>query len=269
MPGLIWFEWEKCPDGYTIEELKPEYLSLSDRGEYIANENAPLWVKQGDIDVYLSFMDIGMEFGDHFLIPKSERVIKFEPIKEFETGTFLELADCFGSNAKILEFVSKFGVLYCGSMPSEELVNLASHYIEEIQKQAGYFKYAVDLWEEAKLNNNFEKLTHLFNKGFDAVDDADGYPDFTPSGTLYPRLKPSRAINTPPTFSIVPDSLGSALWLQFSQAVSANLMLRRCAVCPTWFAYGTGTGRRKSAHYCSDRCRKAAHRRQKLEKNNG
>ena len=57
---------------------------------------------------------------------------------------------------------------------------------------------------------------------------------------------------------ISPTSLSTAITLQFFQAISSNFQLQRCAVCPTWFTFGTGTGRRKSALYCSNRCRKAA-----------
>ena len=30
MPGLIWFEWAKCPDGYTVEAFREEYAEYSD-----------------------------------------------------------------------------------------------------------------------------------------------------------------------------------------------------------------------------------------------
>lgn len=62
-----------------------------------------------------------------------------------------------------------------------------------------------------------------------------------------------------PNLYVQPKTLKDAMWFQFAQMVSGHMKIRKCAQCPAWFAFGTGTGRRKSAVYCSDRCRKAAH----------
>ena len=43
-------------------------------------------------------------------------------------------------------------------------------------------------------------------------------------------------------------------------AISGDFQIDKCSWCPNWFCFGVGTGRRKSSLYCSDRCRKAAHR---------
>ena len=58
--------------------------------------------------------------------------------------------------------------------------------------------------------------------------------------------------------AIEPNTLRSAMYLQFARSVAAGEHWRRCAKCTTWFAYGPGT-RRSSAEYCSDACRKAAY----------
>ena len=55
-----------------------------------------------------------------------------------------------------------------------------------------------------------------------------------------------------PTLVLSPYSLRSAMWIQFAQAVSGNAQLAQCAVCPAWFVYGTGTGRRRTSMYCSN-----------------
>ena len=62
-----------------------------------------------------------------------------------------------------------------------------------------------------------------------------------------------------PNYFIQPESLNDAMWFQFARYKSAGMNIKKCAQCPTWFPFGTGTGRRKSAMYCSDRCRKAAY----------
>ncbi len=62
-----------------------------------------------------------------------------------------------------------------------------------------------------------------------------------------------------PVLSLAPKDLKAALWLQVAQHVSGDHQLRLCLHCGTGFVFGSGTGRRRSGHYCSDRCRKAAH----------
>ena len=57
-----------------------------------------------------------------------------------------------------------------------------------------------------------------------------------------------------------PQSLGSALWIQFSQAISENHTLRECSVCNHWFQVGGASGKRADAETCSPKCRQAKHR---------
>lgn len=62
-----------------------------------------------------------------------------------------------------------------------------------------------------------------------------------------------------------PRDLYAAIFLRFFQEVSDLLDLRRCerAGCEEWFAVGSGTGRRTTKRYCSDRCRDAESYRRK------
>ena len=60
-----------------------------------------------------------------------------------------------------------------------------------------------------------------------------------------------------PLLHVVPENLLSAMWLQLAQHVSSSKGLRQCAHCSKWFEHGTGTGRRRTGHYCEDKCRKA------------
>ena len=72
------------------------------------------------------------------------------------------------------------------------------------------------------------------------------------------RMAPGRDA---PVLNLRPGSLLLALWLQLGQAVADETEFRRCNECPTWFAYGNGAGKKRSALYCSDRCRQAGYRR--------
>ena len=117
--------------------------------------------------------------------------------------------------------------------------------------------YVID-WEEAKLRGSYGSLIHILN---------EQYVDFSEAvDSIRVNLHENPADRTqPPLFSITPRSLEDALWLQFKIAVANNTQLQQCTECPTWFAYGTGTGRRKSALYCSPKCSKAAYRRRKAK----
>ncbi len=270
MPELIWFEWEKCPDGYSVEVLKPEYVVYAPSGiiEYAPSETAPFWWKQNrsshanlNNDPLFKYF----EFGDAFIIPNSQRRLTFNPLDESGGASFLELADCVGSESNTLAFVTKYGALTVNDVNEGEIYSLENCHVRLVQEYAQAMKSAVEMWELAKSSNDYVDLVHLFNKSIGNPPRLEGFESkYDVLGALSPELRHNRAENSPPILSMVPHDFYSVLWLEFAQAISSNLMLRRCAVCPTWFAYGTGTGRRKSAHYCSDKCRKAAHRRQKL-----
>lgn len=271
MPSLIWFEWEKCPDGYSVEVLKPDYVRKVGNEElrYLAKEEAPKWVKDNIEDWMFLEGNYGFEIGDQFLIPKSQNIMKFQPIDGSRSGLFLELSECSNSVSKLVEFVTKYGLLTRAGYDSHSKIDLAGLHVQDIQNVARKFSYYVEVWEEAKATDSFGNLTRLFNREYLPDDKYRDYSPYMTNGALNMRLNNHGQSASPPSFALVPDSLFSALWLQFAQAVTINLQLRRCVTCPTWFAFGTGTNRRKSAHYCSDKCRKAAHRRQKAEDNNG
>lgn len=56
-----------------------------------------------------------------------------------------------------------------------------------------------------------------------------------------------------------PDSLGSALWLQFAEAITNQTRFHVCKQCGEWFALPT-RGARISREYCSNSCRTRAYR---------
>jgi hypothetical protein len=62
---------------------------------------------------------------------------------------------------------------------------------------------------------------------------------------------------------LVPNDLIQALWIQFAAHVESGAELARCLHCGEWHRTGTGIGRRNTLKYCSDICRKAAHRAKK------
>jgi hypothetical protein len=63
---------------------------------------------------------------------------------------------------------------------------------------------------------------------------------------------------------LVPQSLLSAMWLQFAQAVAGGLKYRACKECGKWFELSTDdTGFRVSRVFCSDPCKSKDYRKRK------
>ncbi len=152
------------------------------------------------------------------------------------SGLFREFAEIEISSEAASAFVGKYGLLHtCDDKEPLE------YFFDENNRM----RSAVEMWKKGQEQGDWNPFIQAF----------DQYTRGVAS------IKFCRAYGADsPALHITPDSLISAMWFQFAQVVSANTKLGRCAVCPTWFAFGPGTGRRKSSQYCSDRCRKADHR---------
>ena len=272
MPNLIGFEWVKCPDGYEVGNLIPDLDISGETATFFPIDTAPIWLKgkmyrnKYQEDIEPSELP---DLTERFIIPKSQRLLKGNSLDDLEPGAFLELADCYKSMPNTLIFVGKHGLLNWGTRILGEIDDLYIQRVTEFQRIAKKMNLAIGLWEKSKSTNDFGEIIQWYNGGGKATSFIDfGEKERGAYSTnLRPHLRLSRERMKPPIFTFVPENLVSALWLQFAQSVSLNSTLSRCLICPTWFAYGTGTGRRKSAHYCSDKCRKAAHQRQKTKPN--
>ena len=97
-------------------------------------------------------------------------------------------------------------------------------------------------WEKCINTESVEKFIEKYSEGFSTIS----------------LILRKSFDNTRLALYLSPGNLKNAMELQFFQTISSNLQVQQCAVCPKWFTFGAGTGRRKSAHYCSDRCRKTA-----------
>jgi hypothetical protein len=95
-------------------------------------------------------------------------------------------------------------------------------------------------------------VDRFLNGGIDAIaDDLSVFQKAKFSGRLIPG-KPSQFVLQPP-------SLWAYMWLEFGLHISNQTGLRQCEWCGTWFPFGTGLSRRKTAKFCGDKCRKASH----------
>jgi hypothetical protein len=72
-----------------------------------------------------------------------------------------------------------------------------------------------------------------------------------PVSTFFATVIWDRGTKTP-RWSIRPQTLLDALWLQFGQEVTRGAQIRACQHCSAWFEAGAGTGRRVDAKFCSD-----------------
>jgi hypothetical protein len=67
--------------------------------------------------------------------------------------------------------------------------------------------------------------------------------------------------------SLAPPDLIRAMWLQFAQHACSGALLLRCQNCNEPIRVGTGTGRRKTAKFCSNACKVAAFKKRRIERN--
>ncbi len=181
-----------------------------------------------------------------YFVPIGSKTITYHPLEEFP-ALFMEFAALgrtfTASEEGISAFVEKYGLL--------ELEKFARP--SDWVFQSMLMNSAVSVWQESVKSEDMTVLAEVFNQQVDGA--GRDYPEIRapisvkfvkPWDTKHPRL------------CIVPKNLLSGLWIQFAQAVSANAKFHSCGWCSTWYRYGAGTGRRKTAHYCSARCRKAA-----------
>jgi hypothetical protein len=256
MTDLLWFECQKCPEGYTFEELKPQHVDITvkpkkpiETFDFKSKAFAPRWV-QTILDEWYNTYN-GIEFGI-YILAKSETLKACNPLKN-NPAAFMEYGAASTCAQTALAFVNKYGI------PGLDLCDGFSHTpvsvpLEKIQRSASRMAEAIRIWNEAKQSGNYEELV-----GFKFLERFDDPDLLIFSGEVKIDIR-KRHGGGPPFFAISPINLTAALWVQFAQAITNQTQLKQCAICPSWFAFGTGFGRRKSSHYCSDKCRKAAHR---------
>ncbi len=296
---MISLEWEECPDGYTVQTLQPEYIRYEvencDDGDghwrlqaYPADD-APDWLRDTLIDdPHENPWAHGAVFrgdeaarratgvlmnepkfvrGEKFIVPHSTRIISHTVIED-APGAFMEFADCAESPDNTARFVSLYGY----PTKVEELL-IDQDYIRgtqivaftSFQETADYMCEAIDMWERAKKTGDYRKLEIMFeHASFLDAEDFD-YNDIEinePLARLDVGLRLPSAGNTPPTLSMLPPDLETALWLQFAVAVTHAPRIRRCEECPTWFEVTPGKGRPEK-RFCSNACSMRAYRKRK------
>ncbi len=147
----------------------------------------------------------------------------------------MEFAHTRCSAVGVQKFVNKYGLLHGRKAIS----------VDEVVADIRRMRAAIRSWEAGRTAGDVSRFVNEFNSTVRSIITVE----------LAHSVDPVH-----PQFKIVPLDLCEAMWLQLAQIVSSKQGLKRCDWCPTWFLYGSGTGRRNSALYCSDKCRKAAHK---------
>lgn len=289
MPDLIWFEWKRQRNGYRIEAIDLDWFTREklESGWLIeeVSKDAPTWVHELVLacDGYSKGLNLAFDHG-FITYAKNNCLVPNEP---FETETyfpleqypalFMEFANTEESVEGVLSFANKYGALHEHTIHYAEPTGLyqVAHlpvYVYRSMQAIKNMKRATGAWFEYRDTGNPNSLIALlprdrsiiFNEGVKPE-----WPVFSSHGASLQYKMRMIPGTKKLSMYLAPENLLSCIWVQFLQAVTNDTQLKQCAVCPSWFSFGTGTGRRSSAQYCSDRCRKVSHARRKAEDHNG
>jgi len=165
--------------------------------------------------------------GTVFIEPAGKTTETYRP---FEVGTalFKTVAGLKKSPNSVLKFVNKYGLL----CKPNGIPQRARDNIEDWYELIDYLKAAIKAWKAGDVSSL------SVNVYGDVMVQISSQDDGSPAIKMQPR------------------DFRSALLIQFARAATADAELKCCEQCGTWFAVGTGTGRRSTAQFCSDACRK-------------
>jgi hypothetical protein len=245
MPNLLMFKWWIDRDGYNITELDPRGVIWTPDATY--HDIPPKGASPSIVRIQKRWNTIVSPAPGHedkpylVLEPTGDDFFPIEPL-EINPGLFVDFAGTAQTPEGVKSFADKYGQIQGVHGPVS---------FEPWYREIKIMKNAVRGWEKGKREGSLRKWVNNFNTIYPELFDDKGRASASVclQNTDDPLL---------PTFRMVPHDLLSAMWLQFAQQVSSSTGLRLCKLCSTWFVFGTGTGRRKSAHYCSPRCYKAA-----------
>ena len=190
-------------------------------------------------DVFAAEADAPPDEEAFYLWPVDDEIVISRPAEE-SPGLFMEFAHIEPTSAGVQQFGNRHGLLW--EKPKGQLEDEIT--IGAWVKHSRRMRAAVEMWE-------FDRKRGKIPTVIKAI-----------SQVSWPRagvhLQPIGDNPMMATFHLKAENLHQLMWLQFAWAASQNAQVRRCAWCPSWFLYGSKTGRRESAVYCSTVCRRAA-----------
>jgi hypothetical protein len=156
---------------------------------------------------------------------------------------FQRFADVPHSTEGIGEFVNRFGLLEMDRIPRSTKMIRVSTLAYSLLGHHRRLRWAISRYEAG----DARAVSQFYNKGRD--------PSLGQVRTEL-RIKPTGRVS----LVFVPSNLIEFLWLQFALHIISEAKLLRCERCGLPFPCGTGTRRRETAKFCSDRCRVASFR---------
>ena len=179
------------------------------------------------------------------LVALSGRFIRYDPFETYPE-LFMEFSFLELSAPALENFASSYGSTFDDEISATPL--------QLIRNEQLVLRDLVKEWQDIEQRGDAGKFIELYNA---TVNDRS---------LMYPLSNP-RLVAGPdpekPRFTIEATSLLDGMIIQLGQFAATQTKLKACEWCGRWFAYGTGTGRRRSAQFCSDRCRQAAYRHNK------
>ncbi len=194
---------------------------------------------------------------DGYRLVRSDKALEatsehFERYRPLETpDLFAKFADSAHSAEGMLAFANQFGLVGGGRPDIPRTPNrppkVEGIIVGELLRHHAQVSGARTLFERGK----YAQLTNWWNA----------------RGAGLVRAELRTASDGRLSRVLVPPDLISAIWLQLAEYACSGARLFRCQHCNEPFTVGTGTGRRKTAMYCSNACKVAAFQaRQRQEK---
>ncbi len=234
------FDWPVCVNGYRVDDPKakpPEgAVFTAGPGWRVPKERQSAPKRSGSL---LLTGDTGAR-----IVRSSSKLDYRPPLKDHHVCR--ELADCPKTPEGACGFVSRFGFLLKPKAPAE--------YLDDIYAAIDTAKDMVRL-VNAK---DWDALSYWLDVRAKDWPGGFGKLALTFAPPECPWL-PGSFIGTSerPTLRLRPGNLFHAAVVQLLDEIGQPL--RRCKRpgCPEYFTFGSGTGRRETARYCSTRCKDA------------
>jgi len=230
---LIEFEWLRCQDGagYRVAPSRSPKPVVRLEGKKAIS--LPQWT--------------GKDASGDSIETIGKKQFGLYPPAQHYSALFQIFADKPATAEGICEFFNAFGPLELPggarprAGPAYHSVSLRCMLVHQAA-----LRHAIDLFNAG----NLVDFTAGFNVGCNLS-----------RGQLRPELRPLSDGKLGLAF--VPSSLIQFLWLQLALHAASDAELLRCAQCGMPFCVGTGTARRNTARYCSNRCKVAAYKARK------
>ena len=217
-------EWEYCPDGVDFYVLDPENNPIEKWGLGLLRAE-----KFGELD---RKWKISGNRPNAIFTYRTERREKMRREMDPKSPIVVEFANAVGDNL-LITFLGKYG------LPDVENDETPLNTVDTIQARMRAMLKAYSAGGVAETVEAFDKLL----------------PDLS----IHPDLK-IRPGSNEIEMTLRCNNLAGFMTMELAAIVAGNAQVLRCIHCNNIFTAGVGGARKKTAHYCSNKCRVAAQR---------